>query len=270
MFQPPTIRAMDAARKRFDQLVALYPGVKGEDAKRLYSDSLAANQSLVYALGGPHGLQEALNTLVDRQTGLVQQAVKGQEQLLAQFRRQADAAQAADDPTTAGIHRDGALLSLAVAGVAFKSAALTRETTQHILTLADITCLGVVALVEASDRHYESEAIKRFRSLVLGLVRDAVDPFEVVGSTWECLVALSDVLRARIKDAKAADDVFIRERSFQQMTHLAGLQVEQLTLIINASLDASTKGASARVVSMEQAVKAWEARLEEANRQLGR
>lgn len=270
MTKLPTSQAVDAVHKRLGQLVKLYPSVTGIDAQRLYSDSLAADQALIFALVAPDGLDRALGALVDRQTDMIKELLQGQEQLLAQFRDQSQAAQSSNDPVTAGLCRDGAMLSLAVARGAFTTATLTRNTTQFILAVTEVTCVGVVALVEASDRHYDSEAIKRFRSLALGLARDATDPFGFVGNAWECLVAIADVLRARVNDAKRADDVFERERSFQQMTHFAGLQVEQLTLMIRASLDASAKDATARIVSLEQAVAAWKARLEASNRALGR
>lgn len=266
----PTSRAVDAVHKRFGQLVGLYPALQGHDAKRLYSDSIAADQGLIFALVAPDGLEQAVVDLVGRQTETVADALETVEQLLAQSQDQTRSAQSADDAFIAAIHRNGATMSLAVAKTAFTTAALARSTVEYILAITEITCLGVVALVEASDRHYESEAIKRFRSLVTGLVQDATDPFGFVGNAWECLVAIADLLRARVNDAKNADDVFVRERSFQEMTHFAGLQVEQLTLMIRATLDARATGATAQVVSLEQAAVAWKARLEASNKVLGR
>lgn len=265
----PTSRAVDAVHKRFAQLVALYRELQGDDAKRLYSASIAADQALIFALVAPDGLEQAVVDLVGRQTGTFADALQSVQQLLAQSQDQTRSARSADDAFIAAIHRNGATMSLAVAKTAFTTATLARSTMEYILAVTEITCLGVVALVEASDRHYESEAIKRFRSLALGLARDATDPFGIAGNAWECLVAIADVLRARVNDAKSADDVLARERSFQEMTHFAGLSVEHLTLMIRATLDASATDATARVVSLEQAAAAWKARHEASIKALG-
>jgi hypothetical protein len=265
----PTSRAVDAVHKRFAQLVALYRELQGDDAKRLYSASIAANQSLHFSLIAPDGLEQAVFDLVDRQTRTFVDALQSGQQLLAQSQHQTRSARSTDEAFLAAIHRNGAVMSLRFAKTALATATLAQSTVEYILAITEITCLGVVALVEASDRHYESEAIKRFRSLVTGLVQDATDPFGFVGNAWECLAAIADVLRARVNDAKSADDVFERERSFQQMTHFAGLQVEQLTLMIRATLDARATDATAQVVSLEQAAAAWKARQEGAIKALG-
>src|SRR5690606_38140574 len=125
----------------------------------------------------------------------------------------------------------------AVAKGTFWTAQLSHQTTGLILAVVEITSTGVIALVEASDRHYQHEAIKRFIDLVTGIALDAADPLGGLGAMKECLIALRDVLRARARDARTADDVFARERLYQQLTHLAGLQVEQLTMVIRESVD---------------------------------
>jgi hypothetical protein len=267
MSSDPSSEAPQAVLNRMEQLGKVYAAVKGRDAQRLYSASIIASDALGFSL---MALNRSVGAMFEAQNGRVHRALDAHRQMLQQGAGPRPAASDPDDPGLFALRRSVAEMSVLVAGASFRAAKLTHETTRFILACVDIVCVGVIACVRASDRHYQDEAIKRFIELVKGFAEDAADPVGILGTLKECLTAAHDILLARVMDAKNADDIFARERSYQDLTHLAGLQVEQLRLVIDASIEATSRGNTPGEVSLQAATDAWLNRVEESTRMLVR
>jgi len=261
------IAAMNAVQGRFKAQAALYGNVSGDDAKRLYSDSMAAVFALGFSLGV---LSEELNALVRHRKGRIDDALDLMSQLVERAKGNVDGARAALDREVRDAYQIGANIAMAAAGGTFRTAKLTQIVTAYILLSSDITGWSVVAAVGATDKYYQNEAVKRFLELVSGFLAEKLEPFPGAGKVWECLVAIRDIFVARVNDMRAADDTFTRERNYQTLLHLAGLQVERMALAIRELSSASTGADGVREISWGVAGLSWRERLNDANKALER
>ncbi|HKQ50389.1 MAG TPA: hypothetical protein VJZ71_20110 [Phycisphaerae bacterium] len=261
------VTAMNALQARFQVQTSLYGNVSGDDAKRIYSDSMATVLALASSL---ETLSVEVHSLVQRRKRRIDEAIESTARLLDQAEQQVVNANKTSDPTEAEAYVVGSDLSKAVAKSTFRAGQLTYASTRFVLLTADITGWAAVAALGASDEHYQKKAVQRFLQLVGGFLSDALEPFEGANKAWECLVAIRDILKARVDDMRAADDVITRERNYQTLVTLAGLQAERTALAIKEMLLASDEMHSPREVSWDLARLTWRERLDAANKTLGR